>query len=65
MMTATFTSRWYLILMACAFLVVITLGIRQSFGLFLLPVTEALGSGREVFSLAMAMQNLVWGWPRQ
>ena len=60
-MTATFTSRWYLILMACAFLVVITLGIRQSFGLFLLPVTEALGSGREVFSLAMAMQNLVWG----
>ena len=47
--------------MACAFLVVITLGIRQSFGLFLLPVTEALGSGREVFSLAMAMQNLVWG----
>ena len=63
-MTATFNSRWYLILMACAFLVVITLGIRQSFGLFLLPVTEALGSGREVFSLAMAMQNLVWGWPR-
>ena len=60
-MTATFTSRWYLILMACAFLVVITLGIRQSFGLFLLPVTEELGSGREVFSLAMAMQNLVWG----
>ena len=60
-MTTSFTSRWYLILMASAFLVVITLGIRQSFGLFLLPVTEALGSGREVFSLAMALQNLVWG----
>ena len=60
-MTALFTSRWYLILMASAFLVVVTLGIRQSFGLFLLPATEAMGTGREVFSLSMAMQNLVWG----
>ena len=60
-MTALFTSRWYLILMASAFLVVVTLGIRQSFGLFLLPATEAMGTGREVFSLTMAMQNLVWG----
>ena len=60
-MTVLFTSRWYLILMASAFLVVVTLGIRQSFGLFLLPATEAMGTGREVFSLAMAMQNLVWG----
>jgi predicted MFS family arabinose efflux permease len=60
-MTALFTSRWYLILMASAFLVVVTLGIRQSFGLFLLPATEAMGTGREVFSLVMAMQNLVWG----
>ncbi|MDC0564338.1 MFS transporter, partial [Alphaproteobacteria bacterium] len=33
----------------------------QSFGLFLLPVTEALGTGREVFSLALALQNLLWG----
>ena len=31
------------------------------FGLFLLPVTEALGTGREVFSLALALQNLLWG----
>jgi predicted MFS family arabinose efflux permease len=60
-MTALFTSRWYLILMASASLVVVTLGIRQSFGLFLLPATEAMGTGREVFSLAMAMQNLAWG----
>ncbi len=50
-----------LILGAAAFLVIITMGIRQTFGLFLLPVTEALGTGREVFSLAMALQNLLWG----
>ena len=52
---------WAGLLMAAAFLVVVTLGIRQAFGLFLLPVTEALGSGREVFSLALAFQNLLWG----
>ncbi len=61
-MTKTDTQRpWAVLLMAAAFLVVVTLGIRQAFGLFLLPVTEALGSGREVFSLALAFQNLLWG----
>ena len=61
-MTKTDTQRpWSGLLMAAAFLVVVTLGIRQAFGLFLLPVTEALGSGREIFSLALAFQNLLWG----
>ncbi len=60
-MAVLLTSRWYLIFMASAFLVVVTLGIRQSFGLFLLPATETMGTGREIFSLAMATQNLVWG----
>lgn len=52
---------WTVLLLAAAFLIVITLGIRQSFGLFLLPITEALGTGREVFSLGLAFQNLLWG----
>ena len=61
-MTSSNSRRpWTLLLMAAAFLVMVTLGIRQSFGLFLLPVTEALGTGREVFSLALALQNLLWG----
>ena len=61
-MTSSDSRRpWTLLLMAAAFLVMVTLGIRQSFGLFLLPVTEALGTGREVFSLALALQNLLWG----
>ena len=61
-MTSSDSQRpWTLILMAAAFLVMVTLGIRQSFGLFLLPVTEALGTGREVFSLALALQNILWG----
>ena len=61
-MTSSDSRRpWTLLLMAAASLVMVTLGIRQSFGLFLLPVTEALGTGREVFSLALALQNLLWG----
>ena len=61
-MTSSDSRRpWTLLLMAAAFLVMVTLGIRQSFGLFLLPVTEALGTGREVFSLSLALQNLLWG----
>ena len=39
----------------------LALGIRQSFGLFLRPMTTDLGWGRETFSFAIAMQNLVWG----
>lgn len=37
------------------------LGQRHSFGLFLSPMTMDLGWGREVFSVAIAIQNLVWG----
>jgi MFS family permease len=39
----------------------LALGIRQSFGLFLRPMTIDLGCGRAVFSFAIALQNLVWG----
>ncbi|HEX4331041.1 MAG TPA: MFS transporter [Usitatibacter sp.] len=39
----------------------LALGIRQSFGLFLRPMSAELGWGRETFSFAIALQNLVWG----
>jgi MFS family permease len=48
--------------LACAGLVLmLALGIRQSFGLFLKPMVTDLGWGRETFSFAIALQNLVWG----
>lgn len=37
------------------------LGIRANFGLFLAPMSAELGWGREVFALAIAIQNLMWG----
>ena len=51
---------WVVIL--CAGLIVgIAMGIRQVMGLYLTPMSKDLGIGREPFSTAMAMANLVWG----
>lgn len=52
---------WVLIMLSGAALVSITLGIRQVFGLFLIPISIELNSGVQIFSLAIAIQNLVWG----
>lgn len=40
----------------------LALGIRHGFGLFLQPMSLERGWGREIFSLAIAAQNLVWGF---
>ena len=53
--------RWVLIMLSGAALVSITLGIRQVFGLFLIPISTELNGGVQIFSLAIAVQNLVWG----
>ncbi|MCX8098866.1 MAG: MFS transporter [Casimicrobiaceae bacterium] len=38
------------------------MGVRNTFsGLFLQPISRDLGWGREIFSLAVAVQNLLWG----
>jgi MFS family permease len=39
----------------------ITFGPRASSGLFQVPMTTEFGWSREVFSLALAIQNLLWG----
>ena len=52
-----------LVIGAGAVTVFLAMGTRQSFGLFLVPVTTDLGIGRESFSLAIALQNLIFGVP--
>jgi MFS family permease len=49
------------ILGAGAAILAVSLGIRHTFGLFLGPMSKDLGWSREVFGLAIAVQNLVWG----
>jgi MFS family permease len=49
------------VLGAGAALLAISLGIRHTFGLFLAPMSRDNGWTREVFSLAIAIQNLAFG----
>lgn len=48
-------------LLCGALIVTLSMGIRHSFGLWLQPITTTHGWTREDYSLAMAVQNLVWG----
>jgi MFS family permease len=49
------------ILLGTALLLALGMGIRQSFGLFLTPVTHDLAITAADFTLAIAIQNIVWG----
>jgi predicted MFS family arabinose efflux permease len=51
-----------LVVLGCgALILAVALGIRHGFGLFLQPMSTDNGWGREVFALALATQNLIWG----
>lgn len=52
---------WVMVLIAGSCIVTVTLGIRQVFGLFMVPISNELGTGLQTFSLAIAAQNLLWG----
>ena len=60
---ATLQRQTTIIVLFSALTVLASMGIRQSFGLFLQPISDSLGLGREVFSLAIALQNVVFGLP--
>ena len=49
------------VLAYAALIVCVAMGIRHSFGLFLGPMSADHGWNREVFSFAIALQNLMWG----
>ena len=49
--------------LACGGLIVtLSMGIRHGFGLWLQPMTQAMDWTRQDFALAIAVQNLVWGF---
>src|SRR2546421_3700998 len=50
-----------IVLVCGGLILMLAIGTRKSFGVFLRPMTIDLGCGREVFSFAIALQNLVWG----
>lgn len=56
---------WYylpsVIIVSGCVVAMINFGVRSSFGFFTGPISEAHAWPREVYSLAMALQNLLWG----
>jgi MFS family permease len=61
----TVSLPWYylptVVLIAGCLVAITNFGVRSSFGQFTVPISEANQWPREIFSLAVALQNLVWG----
>jgi MFS family permease len=60
-MTATRWRNPVLILVCASIVLMLSFGVRTSFGIFLAPISTDLGLGRESFAFAIALQNLLWG----
>jgi MFS family permease len=60
-MTASAARSPLAVLVGCSAILFIGFGVRSGFGLFLQPISGEFGWNREVFSFAMALQNLIWG----
>ena len=63
-MTPQSSNSWrtpLLVIIAGCLIAMVGFGVRSTFGLFLEPMTETHDWSRETFSLAMAIQNLLWG----
>jgi MFS family permease len=56
-----FWTRPGFVLCLCALIIFAAFGIRQSMGLFMRPISEGMGWGREILSLTLATQNLLIG----
>ena len=57
----TTNSRSWPIVVAAAAIMMITMGIRQSLGLYVAPINTSTGLGIVTISLAMAVGQFVWG----
>jgi MFS family permease len=57
---STWRTPGIVILCGCL-IATLTFGPRSSLGLFLTPLSNEHGWGRDVFALALAIQNLLWG----
>lgn len=51
----------WVVVLSAGIIVGVAMGLRQVMGLYLPPMTAALGIGVEPYSTAMAVANLIWG----
>ena len=61
MSDSQFSKPLIYMLIGAAIILALSLGVRHAFGLYLVPMSDEFGWGHNVFSLAIAMQNLIWG----
>jgi MFS family permease len=61
-MTDSKTPLFTPVLVASCLILLVGFGIRACFGLFQIPISEQFGWPRAEFSLAIAVQNLAWGF---
>jgi MFS family permease len=60
---AAATWRTPLVIVICGCLIgMLTFGPRSTFGFFMQPMSREFSWGRDVFGLALAIQNLLWGF---
>lgn len=49
------------VLISTGLILTLAMGVRHGFGFWLQPISQANGWTRETYSMAMALQNLMWG----
>ena len=49
------------VLLGASLMLTMSMGMRQSFGLFVTPITRDIGVSVAHFTFALAVQNIVWG----
>lgn len=61
MLSATCAPKLKDVLIASGMVLTVAMGVRHGFGFWLQPISQAHGWTRETYSLAIALQNLMWG----
>lgn len=61
MFTASRSPQLKTVLLASGLVLTLAMGVRHGFGFWLQPISQAHGWTRETYSLALALQNLMWG----
>jgi MFS family permease len=61
MFVATRAPSLKTVLLATGIILTLAMGVRHGFGFWMQPISQANGWTRETYSLAQAMQNLMWG----
>ncbi len=54
-------AQMYSVIIGASLMLTMSMGMRQSFGLFVAPVTQDIGVSVADFTLALALQNIIWG----